>query len=326
MALHDVLRRSFRAQILTLLAAAAYFQASGVAHLVGSKLVGRDSHFPSSEADRASGTPWPHGPGATDEHATSARWILERNPFDSVTPRPLGAPPVPAGAASVQSEHDENVPVCLDVKAVIVVAARDPAWSLAALIATGAAHPKVVRVGDDLGGGRKVELVAWNHVVVSDGSRSCQANMFQPDQPDTTAAASPSGKVDVGAAVARREAPVPPDIASKIRRIGKSEFRIDREVVDRILRNPAELMQAVRIVPEQENGRVAGMRLLGIRPDALLCTLGLENGDRLRSINGFDLSSPETALEAYARLRTADHVVLEVSRRGQNQSLDFDIR
>jgi general secretion pathway protein C len=65
---------------------------------------------------------------------------------------------------------------------------------------------------------------------------------------------------------------------------------------------------------------------LNIRPDTLLGTLGMENGDRLQQINGFDMTSPEKALEAYARLRTADKLTVQVTRRGQLTNLDYNIK
>jgi hypothetical protein len=37
-------------------------------------------------------------------------------------------------------------------------------------------------------------------------------------------------------------------------------------------------------------------------------------------------SSPEKALEAYARLRTADQLVVQVNRRGSNTNLDYNIK
>jgi general secretion pathway protein C len=97
-------------------------------------------------------------------------------------------------------------------------------------------------------------------------------------------------------------------------------------VVDKILENQAELMRQARIVPEQENGKVVGIRLFGVRPDTLLGTLGMENGDRLEKINGFDMTSPESALEAYARLRTADHLTVSLNRRGQPTNVDYNIQ
>ena len=119
---------------------------------------------------------------------------------------------------------------------------------------------------------------------------------------------------------------VPDDIAKGIQKISDTEFHIDRAVVDKILENQAELMRTARIVPEQKDGKVVGIRLFGIRPDTLLGTLGLQNGDRLEAINGFDMASPEKALEAYARLRTADALAVKVTRRGAPVTIDFKIQ
>ncbi|MGH7330753.1 MAG: type II secretion system protein GspC, partial [Polyangiaceae bacterium] len=119
---------------------------------------------------------------------------------------------------------------------------------------------------------------------------------------------------------------VDPAIAKGIQRVSATEFNIDRSVVDKILENQAELMKQARIVPEQENGKLVGIRLFGVRQDTLLGTLGMENGDRLQTINGFDMTSPEKALEAYARLRTADHLTVSVNRKGANMNLDYNIK
>ena len=45
--------------------------------------------------------------------------------------------------------------------------------------------------------------------------------------------------------------------------------------------------------------------------------LALKNGDRLETINGFPLGSPETALQAYARLSTAQHLDVRLTRAGR---------
>src|SRR6185295_5571079 len=146
--------------------------------------------------------------------------------------------------------------------------------------------------------------------------------MFRPAKvaaatpPPAAAPTPPPAAAVVGGASA-----VPPDIASKIQKVSGNEFNVDRQVVDKILENQAELMRSARIVPEQENGKVVGIRLFGIRPETLLGTLGLENGDRLESINGFNMGSPEKALEAYARLRTASQLDVTVNRRGASVAI-----
>jgi general secretion pathway protein C len=97
-------------------------------------------------------------------------------------------------------------------------------------------------------------------------------------------------------------------------------------VVDKILENQAELMKSARIVPESKDGKVVGIRLFGIRPDTLLGTLGLQNGDRLEAINGFNMGSPDKALEAYARLRTAGNLKVDINRRGSPTTINFNIK
>src|SRR5262249_26365233 len=119
---------------------------------------------------------------------------------------------------------------------------------------------------------------------------------------------------------------IDPSIKAGIQKVGNNEYNIDRAVVDKILENQADLMRQARIVPEQENGRVVGIRMFGIRNDTLLGTLGMQNGDRLQTINGFDMASPEKALEAYARLRTADKLTVSLNRNGQNMNLDYNIK
>ncbi len=331
MGFDTVLKRYFWGVILALLALAAYFQAWGITQLAGSALSPDEKALAGQGADksRAPAT----APTAPDDHATSARWILERNPFDSVTPCSLDAPPSTGdatGAAVVDLEHYENAPPCEGFKALIIVASAEPAWSMAALSGGGSSQTKLVRVGEEIGG-KTVQIVEWNRVVLSSGSSLCQIQMFRPSKaasaPAVAAAPSATAGPPAGAAaVVGGATAVPPDIASKIQRVSANEFNVDRQVVDKILENQAELMRSARIVPEQENGKVVGIRLFGIRPDTLLGTLGLENGDRLQSINGFDMASPEKALEAYAKLRTADHLTVQVNRRGQNSNIDFNIK
>jgi len=79
------------------------------------------------------------------------------------------------------------------------------------------------------------------------------------------------------------------------------------------------------VVPEQQDGAIVGVRLFGIRPGSLLATLGLQSGDRLESINGLSVASPEEALEAYARLRTAERLNVRLSRSGKPVELTLNI-
>jgi general secretion pathway protein C len=154
----------------------------------------------------------------------------------------------------------------------------------------------------------------------------CQAELFKKGDAPKTDTPKPAASGSAAPAATGGPGALDPALAKGIVKKSATEFDIDRGVVDKILENQADLMRQARIVPEQENGKVVGIRMFGVRPDTLLGHLGMENGDRLQTINGFDMASPEKALEAYARLRTADKLTVSLNRRGQNMNLDYNIK
>jgi general secretion pathway protein C len=88
---------------------------------------------------------------------------------------------------------------------------------------------------------------------------------------------------------------------------------------------PVSITRGVRVVPEQQRGTIIGLRLFGIRPGSLLAAIGLKSGDRLESINGFSVGTPQEALEAYARLRTAERLYVRLNRAGTPLELTLNI-
>ena len=319
-----LLKKYFIGVILAFVALAAYFQAAGATQLIGAAFT---SPATSATPSRVAALP----PASTAERPT-ADAIIHRNPFDSVTgPLDAVAPPVIAPDKSPVDNTDPlSAPACDSPTVFIVTESTDPQWSVAALQAPGDPRPRMHRVGDDVGG-KKVEFIGYNpkestpSVWLSSGGALCQAMLFKV-QPVLPAAAASSAAPPPPPPTTAGPSPVPADIASKIQKISDTEFNIDRSVVDKILENQAELMKSARIVPETKDGKVLGIRLFGIRPDTLLGTLGLQNGDRLESINGFNMGSPEKALEAYARLRTASQLDVSVNRRGSTVAITHHIK
>ena len=68
------------------------------------------------------------------------------------------------------------------------------------------------------------------------------------------------------------------------------------------------------------------MKVTGIKPGSVLAQIGIENGDRLESVNGYEMSDPQRMLEAYARLRIADRLVLRVTRGGKPTEIRYTIQ
>jgi general secretion pathway protein C len=320
-----LLKKYFSVVLLALVATMAYLQASGAMKLFGGALAPDEKTL--TQAPKLNASLPPAVPHAQQR---SGEPILSRNPFDSQT-GPLNASGVDMSelpAPKADLSNPLSAPACDGIRVSIITESSDPTWSIAALQGPGEQSPSIRRVGDTVGT-YQVAYIGFNPVEASpsvwltNAGTLCQLLLFSKQPTPAPAVAGPAP-----APPPTRGGPssVPQDISSKIQKVSETEFNVDRSVVDKILENQAELMRSARIVPEQQAGKVVGIRLFGIRPDTLLGTLGFQNGDRLESINGFNMASPEKALEAYARLRTASNLNVKVNRRGKPLSIDFRIK
>jgi len=324
-----IFKRYFAAVVCLFIGVAAYFQASGMGALVASSVALDPSALPAAPPPvgvRAAPAP------ASQDHSTNASAILSRNPFDSQT-GPLDARGIelPTEAPKVEVNHDPYADADCDVaKVLLIVSSEDPQWSFAS-IAGSDGKSMLRRVGDEIAG-HTVQFIGdqrteeqrreGNRDLMGDrvwlnasGGARCQLRLGGK----LPVKAAPKEKPKAGTGVSK-------DISDKIHKVSATEFNVERSVIDGILENQAELMKSARIVPEKEGDKVVGIRLFGVKPDSLLGTLGIENGDRLSAINGFEMSDPQKALEAYTKLRTADHLTVAVNRHGTPVNIDFNIK
>lgn len=322
-----VLKRNFWVVVIALGAIATWFFAAGLTQLIGGKWLPLEPQ--SLAASGVAGPLKPMLPGPATARNVSARSILENNPFDSVTGPILDAPPAPLDTAPVVNESGEQMfPMCSSGPKleITVVDPIKPAKSFAVVsTGDGMANKPLVREGSSVSG-REVAVIVREKVYFKEGSSYCYVGMFLPPdapKPPPPTAATPT-LVDPGGPPMPGK--VPADIEKGIQKVDDHTFNIDRNVVDKIIENQAELMKSARIIPEQENGKVVGIRMLNIRPETLLGKLGLQTGDMLKTINGFDMTSPEKALEAYAKLRTAPSIQVGVVRNGKPTNIEFNIK
>lgn len=325
MSLDSDLKRYFPAVICVMIGTAAYFQASGMGQLVvSSALLDPSSMPPPPPPARGASL---GGASAGPERVTSGDPILSRNAFDSVT-GPLDGKPLslnPAAEAPPVSTDPYDDPVCDVAKVLLITQSEDPDWSFAA-IAGSDGKSQLRRRGDDIAG-HKVHYIGWDRVWLMMGNSRCQMPIHGGELPKKLASASSTSEGDAPPPPPRKGSrKVDPALAAKIHKISETQYDVERSAIDHILENQGELMKSARIVPEKEGDKVVGIRLFGVRPDSLLGTLGIENGDRLQSINGFEMGDPQKALEAYARLRSSDKLSVSVNRRGKPMQLEFNIK
>lgn len=111
-----------------------------------------------------------------------------------------------------------------------------------------------------------------------------------------------------------------------IQKTGEHAYNIQRSTLESVLGNMNMLSRSARIVPEIRDGKAAGFRLYSVRPDGPFAKIGMQNGDVIASINGLEITSPEKALEVYAKLKSASHLSVGLERNGQKVTKDYSIR
>ena len=248
-------------------------------------------------------------------NAKSAGAILDRNPFDHVTGSLRPPPPAGDGPARDVDLDPAHAPICEGVRPLVLVGDDDQSVALASLDYGG---KRILRKrGGDVGEAR-VAYVGRDRVWLEGRMGLCQALLFGTPPPKPV--------VTGGDPLAQPRSAFELEIEKKIARTGPNEFSIERSAVDRILEAQQEIMKS-RLLPDKDGDRIVGMKIFGIKQGSVLGMLGIENGDRLETINGFEVSSPEKMLEAYARLRAgADRLTVHLTRAGKQLNVDYTIR
>jgi general secretion pathway protein C len=116
-----------------------------------------------------------------------------------------------------------------------------------------------------------------------------------------------------------------PQPAPTIDKTGAHRYRLPRAALDGFLTGGPSAAWP-RVVPQLRDGKPIGFRLSGIRSAGPFAAIGLENGDILLEVNGMSIDTPDAALAAYAKLRTASQVWLAIERDRRRIQMDYDIR
>jgi general secretion pathway protein C len=116
------------------------------------------------------------------------------------------------------------------------------------------------------------------------------------------------------------------DIGEGIVKTGDNTYGVPRSAVDGALNNLSKLATQARIVPAFEGGKPVGFKLFSIKPGSLYSKIGLQNGDVINRINGYEMSSPEKGLEVYQKLKDSSNITVDIKRRGKPQTLDYTIQ
>jgi general secretion pathway protein C len=314
---------------LVVLFAAAWLSAKTVNTVVGAII------RPRPEVDLAATPPAPPRPSLPTSLDTDAiyRLIGQQPPRAPDPTDTAAAPPVPRNCEDARAAPTKS---SLRMALVAGVLADRPRFSLATIsdIATRETH--VLGVGDELGTMRllAVERVRDDRDVTGNGFRVvaiiCNGGTKEYLDFEPGAGAPPESAPNLGvAAVPPRPggppAPGAPGSLAGVRQVADNRYEIERNVLDSTLGDLNKVATQARIVPSFKNGVANGFKLFSIQPGSLYSAIGIENGDVVQRVNGYEINSPEKALELYQKLREAGHVTIELEHAGQVVRKEYNI-
>lgn len=107
---------------------------------------------------------------------------------------------------------------------------------------------------------------------------------------------------------------------------GAGKITVDKGTINESLKDINSLMKDVRIRPHFSNGQSDGLIVSGIRGDSVFKKLGLRNGDIIMGVDGSKIESVDDAMKLYSGLKNMQNMKIEIKRRGQVQTLDYNVK
>jgi general secretion pathway protein C len=313
---------------LVLLFAAAWLTAKTVNTLVS---VGIRPDPRAGVATPAPAPPRPTLPVALDTNALF-RLIGQQPP-------PSAEEEAAAGTAAAPRNCDDPgaPPTRTDMRVQLVasVVAEKPRFSLATIADLNARETHVLGIGDQVAG---LQLLALERVrddrdATGNGFRvvAIVCNGGTKEYLDfDPGAGQVAGAENVGYAPVppKPMAPAPSGPAGKlagVRQLTDNRYEIEKNVIDSTFSDLNRIATQARIVPSFKNGVANGFKLFSIQPNSLYASIGIENGDVIQRVNGYEINSPDKALELYQKLRESPHVTIELERAGQTIRKEYNV-
>ena len=224
----------------------------------------------------------------------------------------------PASVAGRDFQESELRPCTLNIAVrATLVAEGAPAWSIAVVYDNQRRENRVVSsvegrnaIGDDAA----VVEIRSREIVVRrrDHFERCKAEeSASSSRPHVTSSRPSSSSHSTS--------------GKGVTRISETEYTIEKAEVDNALSNLNRVATQARIVPSFRNGKANGFKLFSIKPGSIYAKIGLRNGDVIQKINGYELNSPDKALEIYQKLRDSTSVTIDLLRRGKTMTINYSI-
>ena len=260
--------------------------------------------------------------------------IVRRNIFNSTPPLPEEADDNPDGenegeeppeSKPVPGPNDECEASPADLKGSVTLVAQPEEWSMAVIVASR--KERLVKVGDLFEGTQVAAIHQHRVVLLRAGQYECvyiekkkkekrgSGNKYRSSQSSSKSRSKASNK-------GNKAQKIKEGVVKK----GAGQYEIDRSMLDEQLEDLTNLSRQARVIPHYVKGKTQGFKIVGVRPNSLYSFLGVRSGDILKSVNGEQISSPTKALEFLEALKTTSQVTIDIERRNQKKTFEYEIK
>lgn len=231
--------------------------------------------------------------------------------------RQRAAEQLAAGEGLEDGEDEELTRSALRVKLLGTTLANVPEWSIATLFDLNDSKSSVHMVGDRILDAEIVAIELRRVIILNNGRR------------EYIDASEPEGGGSAPRFAAKAASPAKKESSldlSGIRATSANTYEVPKDELQKALGNMNEIATQARIVPSFKNGESQGFKIFSIKPNSLFTKLGIQNGDVIKRVNGFDINSPDKALEIYSKLQSSNRIEIEFERGGSPTRKTYNIR
>ncbi|HTP25987.1 MAG TPA: type II secretion system protein GspC, partial [Anaeromyxobacteraceae bacterium] len=214
----------------------------------------------------------------------------------------------------------------LRAQLVAAVVAEQPSQSFASITDLNSRETRIYGVGDDVQGASLLSVermrddgdgLGTGFKIVAIVCNSGRKEFLDFEQAE--------GSPQAHSPASMRAADAPGDPNEAVKKVSDNRYELPKKFIDDTLHNLNAVATQARIVPSFKNGVANGFKVFSIQPGSLYSNIGVENGDVIQRINGYEMNSPDKALEIYQKLQDAPHISIEIERNGQMIRKEYSI-
>jgi general secretion pathway protein C len=307
--MQDLFKRYFWVLGAVVVLVCSVFAAKATSHVIEAKFLGDSSKTPRVQP----AIPSPMQP-EKQVRSKDGTAFANRNIFCSECTPPVNT--------AVNTDPSQIQTTSLPIQLLATMVATKPDESYATIVNTENQRQGAYSVGDVVPGATgKIKEIRYKYLDFENNGRIERLVLAGATAPVTAPVVPEVAQVE-----GEQKDDLQASIDNGIKKINDNTYEIDKALVDKVLANPMGVAKGARVVPAVKNGQPDGFKLYAIRPSSVYAKLGLANGDTLQSINGFELTSADKALEVYTKLREATSLEVNVTRRGKPVTLKYSIR